>query len=107
MASRFLYIFLDESGNLDFSSNGSRFFQLTGVIQERPFEAHKLLCDLRYDLIEAGADVQRFHATEDKQEVRNRVFSIIRQYLDKVKIDALIVEKRKTHPNRKCCKFAV
>ena len=68
MASRFLYIFLDESGNLDFSSNGSRFFQLTGVIQERPFEAHKLRCDLRYDLIEAGADVQRFHATTKKDQ---------------------------------------
>jgi hypothetical protein len=41
MAARFLCIFLDESGNRDFSSNGSRFFRLTGVIQERPFEAYK------------------------------------------------------------------
>ena len=38
---RFLYIFLDESGNLDVSQDGSRFFQITGVVQERPFEAYK------------------------------------------------------------------
>jgi len=28
---RFLYIFLDEAGNLDFSVNGSRFFVLGSV----------------------------------------------------------------------------
>jgi hypothetical protein len=69
---RFLYIFLDESGNLDFSSNGTRYFQFAGVIQERPFESYKLLSELRYDLIEAGRDIQGFHATEDRQDVRNR-----------------------------------
>ena len=63
MPDRFLYIFLDESGNLDFSKNGSRFFLITGVVQERPFEAYKALCDLRYDLIESGDDIQRFHAS--------------------------------------------
>jgi len=99
MQDRFLYIFLDESGNLDFSPNGSRFFLITGVVQERPFEAYKGLCDLRYDLIEAGGDVERFHATEDKQPVRNRVFAIIQQHLNGMRIDAVIVEKRKTHPH--------
>jgi Protein of unknown function (DUF3800) len=99
MPDRFLYIFLDESGNLDFSKNGSRFFLITGVVQERPFEAYKALCDLRYDLIESGDDIQRFHATEDKQTVRNRVFAIIQKHLDDMIIDALVVEKRKTHPS--------
>jgi hypothetical protein len=95
---RFLYIFLDESGNLDFSSNGTRYFQFAGVIQERPFESYKLLSELRYDLTEAGRDIQGFHATEDRQEVRNRVFAIIQQFLPSMRIDALIVEKRKTRP---------
>jgi hypothetical protein len=99
MQDRFLYIFLDESGNLDFSGNGTRFFLITGVVQERPFEAYKALCDLRYDLIEAGGDVERFHATEDEQLVRNQVFKIIQQHLNGMRIDALIVEKRKTHPH--------
>ena len=99
MPDRFLYIFLDESGNLDFSQNGTRFFQIAGVIQERPFESYKLLNELRYDLIEEGHDLEKFHATEDLQEIRNRVFAIIQQFLHSMSIDALIVEKRKTHPN--------
>jgi Protein of unknown function (DUF3800) len=98
MPDRFLYIFLDESGNLDFSRNGTRFFQITGVVQERPFESYKLLSELRYDLIEAGHDIQGFHATEDLQEIRNRVFAIIQQFLHLMRVDALIVEKRKTRP---------
>ena len=36
---RFLYIFLDEAGNLDFSRNGTRYFVLAGVAKERPFHA--------------------------------------------------------------------
>jgi hypothetical protein len=99
MPARFLYIFLDESGNMDFSKNGTRFFLIAGIVQERPFEAYKALCDLRYDLIESGEDIHWFHATEDQQPVRNRVFAIIQQNLDHIRIDALIIEKRKTHPS--------
>jgi hypothetical protein len=98
MPEKFLYIFLDESGNLDFSKNGTRFFLIAGIVQERPFEAYKALYDLRYDLIESGEDLHTFHATEDKQNVRDRVFSIIQQHLNGMRIDALVVEKRKTHP---------
>lgn len=99
MPDKFLYIFLDESGNLDFSTNGSRFFLIGGIIQERPFEAYKALCDLRYDLIESGEDIHTFHATEDKQAVRDRVFAIVQKHLRYMTIDALVVEKRKTHPS--------
>jgi len=34
---RFLYIFLDEAGNLDFSHTGTRYFVLGGITKERPF----------------------------------------------------------------------
>lgn len=98
MPDKFLYIFLDESGNLDFSTKGTQFFLIGGIVQERPFEAHKALCDLRYDLIESGEDRHAFHATEDKQAVRDRVFTIIQQHLKTMTIDVLVVEKRKTHP---------
>jgi hypothetical protein len=33
---RFLYIFLDEAGNLDFSPSGTRFFILSIITKERP-----------------------------------------------------------------------
>jgi hypothetical protein len=35
---KFLYIFLDEGGNLDFSSGGTEFFIVTSLAKERPFE---------------------------------------------------------------------
>jgi hypothetical protein len=53
---------------------------------------------LKYDLVEQGIDLEYFHAAEDKQATRNRVFEIIRRHLDGVRVDALLVEKCKTAP---------
>ena len=96
--ARFIYIFLDEAGNLDFSPSGTRYFSLTSITKERPFEAYKDLTELKYDLVELGTDIEYFHASEDSQAVRNRVFQIIQNRLQGVRIDSLIVEKRKTGP---------
>ncbi len=98
MAQRFLYIFLDESGNLDFSPTGTRYFLLSALSKERPFQAYRELIELKYDLVEAGMELEYFHAAENAQPVRNKVFEIIRKNLGGTRVDALIVEKRKTHP---------
>ncbi len=98
MADRFLYIFLDEAGNLDFSPTGTRYFLLGALTKERPFNAYKALTELKYDLTEMGTELEYFHASENAQPVRNRVFEIIRRNLEGVRIDALVVEKRKTEP---------
>lgn len=95
---RILYIFLDEGGNLDFSSGGTKYFTLTSLSKERPFEAYKALNDLKYDLIELKTEIEYFHASEDRQAVRNRVFEIINTHLDQTRLDSLIIEKRKTGP---------
>ena len=42
--------------------------------------------------------MEYFHASENAQPVRNRVFDIIKRNLDGVRVDALVVEKRKTGP---------
>jgi len=94
-----LYIFLDEGGNFDFSPKGTRFFTLTAVTKERPFEAFKDLSNLKYDLVEQGVELEYFHASEDRQPVRNGVFEIIATHLDGVRIDSVIVEKCKTGPS--------
>lgn len=96
--SRFLYVFLDEAGNLDFSAQGTKFFLLGAITKERPFNAYKELTELKYDLVELGTNVEYFHASENAQPVRNRVFDIIQRNLDGVRVDALVVEKRKTGP---------
>lgn len=78
---RYLYLFMDEGGNFDFSANGTRFFTVTSITKERPFVAPKALADLKYELLEEGLDLDCFHASENAQAVRNRVFQIIGQHL--------------------------
>ncbi len=92
---RFLYIFLDEAGNLDFTTNGSRYFVLGSITKERPFHAYNELTELKYNLVEQGTSLQYFHASENAQAIRNQVFDIIHKNLGGVWIDAIIVEKQK------------
>lgn len=96
--NRCAYIFLDESGNFDFSVNGTRYFVLTSVSMRRPFPWLKPIDDYKYDCIEYGLDSQYFHCTDDNKHVRGKVFKIIGDYLDAVDIDSLVVEKRKVSP---------
>ena len=93
-----LYLFLDEAGNLDFSRNGTRYFALGCITKVRPFRAYQELTELKYDVIEEGVDLEYFHAAEDRQVTRNRVFGIIQRHLEGVCVDVLLVEKRKTGP---------
>src|SRR5665213_1069941 len=92
---RFLYIFLDEAGNLDFSRKGTKYFVLGGITKERPFHAYKELTELKYDLVERSMNLEYFHAAEDNQATRNQVFDIIERNLADVAADAIIVEKQK------------
>jgi hypothetical protein len=98
MPKRFLYIFLDEAGNLDFSTNGTKYFLLTSIAKERPFLAYMEMTELKYDLVEQGLDIEYFHTSEDSPFIRKKVFDIILDKLKGFRIDSLIVEKRKTGP---------
>jgi hypothetical protein len=98
MTDRFLYVFLDEGGNFDFTAGGTPYFLFTSIAKERPFAAYQDMTELKYDLIETGANIEYFHAAEDAQATRNRVFDIIERRLKGVRIDSLIIEKRKTGP---------
>ena len=92
------YIFLDEGGELNFRSNGSKYFTLTGILTRRPFALDPVLTNLRFDLIEKGLELEEFHATVNTQDTRNRVFASIKGQLSMIRADSVIVEKRKTHP---------
>jgi hypothetical protein len=98
VASRYLYVFLDEAGNFDFSPTGTKHFIVSSVTVERPFRFELPLSDLQYDLIQQGLEIEYFHAAEDKQAVRDRVFEIVSQNLASMRIDSVVVEKRKTGP---------
>lgn len=98
MKERVLYIFLDEGGDLNFSKYGTKYFTLSCISKFRPFEAFKELNDLKYDLVESGfAELEYFHASEDRQFVRDKVFDIINKYFKDSIIDSLIIQKNKTH----------
>ena len=71
------YIYLDESGNLDFNNTGSRHFVLCAMITSTVAETQGLLHCLKSKLLEDGVDKEYFHATEDRQFVRNKVFQVM------------------------------
>lgn len=91
-----LYVFLDESGDFDFSTNGSKYFIITALSVTQPLNAVEPLLELKYNLWQSGLPIEYFHASEDKQRVRDQVFGIIQNNLSSYKVDCIVVEKRKT-----------
>jgi len=74
-----LYVFIDESGNFDFTSNGTKHFVMAAVATMVPTTSASTLHDLRYKLLVQGIDISQFHAAPDSIEVRKRAFSEISQ----------------------------
>lgn len=98
VGNKSLYIFLDESGNFDFSHKGTKFYVLTCITKIRPFLLCGELESLKYNLIEYGVDLDYFHASENKKPIRERVYNIINNSKADFRIDSIVIEKRKTHP---------
>ncbi len=95
------YIFLDEGGNFDFSLKGTKFFTLTSVLKFRPFNASKKLLSLKYDLMEYdNLNLEYFHASEDRQMVRNQVFDILNYNLSNDIVDSVIIKKDKVNNDK-------
>lgn len=95
-----LYVFIDESGNLDFSSKGTTYYVLAAVTAREPLQSSQTLQSLKYALLADGTggdEYQYFHASPDTQAIRDKVFSAISS-LTNIKINYLYGEKRKTHP---------
>jgi hypothetical protein len=72
-----LFVFIDESGNFDFSDKGTSYFVMAGVMATAPIDSASQLNSLKYKMLTEGIDVSDFHASEDKQSIRDRVFPII------------------------------
>ncbi len=102
------YIFVDESGNLDFSIKGTKYFLFTFLIKERPFELENKISKLKFDLIEWSVKnnkqlkLEYFHATKDNIYIRKRMFELIAE-LDKsqTEIYTYILEKNKVLPEKR------
>ncbi len=95
-------VFADEAGNFDFSKdrNASRYFILTTVVIDEHERIESELLRLRRNLAWENMEIAgAFHATEDKQAVRDQVFELIQGY--DVRIDATIFEKSKCQPHQR------
>lgn len=72
-----LFLFIDESGNFDFSHKGTKYFVLSCLSTFYPIDEREKLIKLRYDLLSSGINQEYFHATEDAQSTRDQVFKLI------------------------------
>lgn len=93
------YLFIDESGNLDFSGKGSSHFILTSVAADSYRPALALLGHRHNLVITEEYDGHCFHATSDQQRVRDGVFDLIRDM--EIRVDTTIFEKRKAYDRLK------
>ncbi|MBA3065764.1 DUF3800 domain-containing protein [bacterium] len=96
MFSDCLFIFVDESGNFDFSFSGTKYFILTSVSTLIPHKKDRLE-EIKYKSLKNGIEIEYFHATEDKQRVRDEVFEFIGTLPD-IEIDSIVIQKNKANP---------
>lgn len=92
-----VFLFFDESGNLDFSPSGTRYYIFGALTTGDPAPLSHPLSDTRYKLIADGIEIERFHATEDRQETRDQVYQILSQ-VGGFEFDCIIIEKQKVNP---------
>jgi hypothetical protein len=96
----YLYAFLDESGNLDFSPTGTPLWSVTSMLLYDPTACMRELFELKKRLLDAGHDLFCFHATEDQQAVRDEVFAILSRMLpSQCRVDSVIVQKNRANPS--------
>lgn len=101
MSGKRVYVFADEAGNFDFrNGNGASKFFIIGTVTTSDTQVGQALMELRRELAWQGTGLETsFHATEDKQVVRDEVFRVL-QSAD-FRADFTIFEKRKTVPARR------
>lgn len=96
------YGFSDESGNFDFTTgpSASKYFAVGTLLVDSEDERRSLVADmdaLKYELLLHDAPVDGcFHASEDRQAVRDRVFEVLLDH--NFVVDTTLLDKRKAHP---------
>ena len=83
-----LNIFIDESGNFDFSVGGTKYFLLTAVSTTGCAELFSEFFELKHGLAASGLELEEFHATEDKQAVRDEMYRLVERHYGKRQRDS-------------------
>ena len=88
-----LFIYLDESGNFDFTHKGTPFFLICAIVTPDPATTQQPLQELKYKLLADGIDISGFHASEDNQLTRDLVFQTIEE-IGNISFHFAYVDKR-------------
>ena len=94
----YLYVFIDVSGNYDFSPTGTMSMVITSTLCSDINPGVLELYAVKHEVIDQGIDIEYFHAAEDRQPIRDRVFNVI-SGLSHLRIDSIIVDKSKVDPD--------
>lgn len=94
-----LYVFLDESGDMDFNPKASTHFIVSGVMTVDPYTSAAHMQKLKYELMAAGSDDLEFHATVNTYGTRKRVAEQISQ-LRNFTVHTMYIDKRYAHPSK-------
>ncbi len=92
-----LHIHLDEAGDWNFNPKGSPYFIITATWTFDPGPLARALTDLRYSLIRSGLSLEGFHASPDRQVVRDAVVRTMMAHSG-WRFASIVLEKRRIHP---------
>ncbi len=77
MARKALLVFVDESGNFDFSDTGTNHLVLSAVLCHKPLRSAGKMLRLKYSRLALGFNISGFHASEDRNSLRVSVLKTI------------------------------
>lgn len=94
---RTLYVFMDESGDLQFGRKASQHFILSAVYTDSPQSSAAAMQELKYSLLASGSTDLEFHATYNSRGTRKRVIDTIVD-IEAIRIHTLWIDKAFTAP---------
>jgi len=109
MAIAPLFVFIDEGGDFNFSPSGTKVYTITAAISHCPWEMLTEVSQLKHSFISGdmlpnlGQEYledclcHKFHASEDKQGVRDEFFNLIGK-MEYIKVNSVVVRKNRTNP---------
>lgn len=93
-----MFVFMDESGDLQFSLKGKQHFVLSAFLTTAPEVSAAAMQRLKYELLASGSRDLEFHATENSKGTRRRVIDCIKS-LETPRVHSIWIDKRYTPPS--------
>lgn len=97
-----VFVFIDESGNFDFSERGTKHFVMSAFVTQNPTLCTRGLADLTYEMLARGlSDQVPFHASDNSLGTRRLVLARICRQEDGCFVLSAVTDKSEAHPSAK------